>query len=52
MRVRVHMSGIKEHDKDSVLPRLIFAGQLDEIAVFEDVAMTKVIWQKNFKALD
>jgi hypothetical protein len=52
VRVRVHMSGIKEHDKDSVLPRLIFKGQLDEIAVFEDLAMTKVIWQKNFKALD
>lgn len=52
MRVRVHMTGIREYKARSIYPELIFKGQLDEIAIFEDPAMTKLIWKKNFKALD
>lgn len=52
LRMRVRITGVKEYDNSTISPHIIFRGQLDEIAVFEDPAMTKPIWIKNFKELD
>ena len=32
--------------------QIIFGGQLDEIAFFEDSEMKKEVWKKNFKDLE
>lgn len=52
MRVRVRLTGIREYNPSTIHPRVIFKGQLDDIAIFEDPAMTKLIWQKSFKDLN
>lgn len=53
LRVRVKATGLDRRRFDKpVGAKIIFKGQLDEIAVFEDPAMTKLIWKKRFKALD
>lgn len=52
MRVRVRMTGIRTYAPDSISPHLVYRGQLDEIAIFEDPAMTKLIWKKTFKDLN
>ena len=51
MRIRVRMTGIREYTPTAIHPRIIFKGQSDDIAIFEDPEMTKLIWQKNFKDL-
>lgn len=52
MRIRVRITGIKEYQADGVQPSITFRGQLDDVAVFEDPAMSKLIWQKTFKDLN
>lgn len=52
LRIRLKITGIRNYSNDTISPSLTFRGQLDEIAVFEDPQMTKIIWSKNFKDLN
>lgn len=52
MRIRVRMTDIKEYSPNEIYPYIVFKGQLDEIAIFEDPALKKLIWKKSFKDLD
>jgi hypothetical protein len=52
LRFRVKISGIKSYDPNAQKPEIIYKGQLDEIAFFEDPKMTKPIWIKTLKVLD
>lgn len=52
LRVRVKLSDIINFKTNTTLSEMIFKGQLDEIAVFEDPKMTKLIWKKTFKDLE
>lgn len=52
MRVRVRMTDISRHKTTGSFPELTFKGQLDDISVFEDPQMTRLIWSKTFKVLD
>ena len=47
-RIRINVNGIHEANSNQI----IFGGQLDEIAFFEDSEMKKEVWKKNFKDLE
>mgnify|MGYP001254134139 CR=1 FL=1 len=52
MRIRVRISDIRNYKPSKTSPELVFKGQLDEIALFEDPGMRKLIWKKTFKELE
>jgi hypothetical protein len=52
IRFRIKINDVDDFSDKRISSRIIYKGELDEIAVFEDPARENLIWKKQFKILD